>query len=209
MNVSHLHTGTALHDCTDSQLFSLISMGDEQAFRQYYDRYAPRLIPFLERLTRNTAIVEELIQETFLSIWMSRDKLATVAHPTTWTFQVASNVSISWLRKHLKVQLAHEELSATDAGQAPAQDESDQLLRVHEIKGIIQKAIDGLSPQRQLIYVLSRDKGFTIPDVAQYLNLSPHTVKNALVKALAEIRTQLKNAGYHLPAFMLYWFLLK
>lgn len=186
---------------TDFDLFSLIAEGDEAAFNNLYKRYIPILVPFLRKLTRAATPADEIIQETFIRLWLGRDKLPEVEQPHSWIFKIASHVAFSWLKKDLRYQQVVSNLQAV----APATEQHDAVhehLHLLETRSLIQQAVNSLSGQRKKIYLLSREQGLTIPAIAEQLQLSPSTVKNALVRALADIRQHLQQAGYQLPLLL-------
>jgi RNA polymerase sigma-70 factor (ECF subfamily) len=71
---------------------------------------------------------------------------------------------------------------------------------------LIGEAVAQLPMQAKRIYLLSREKGMKIPEIAAELSLSPSTVKNSLVRSLQTIRNYLQQAGHLLP-FLLLWLL--
>jgi RNA polymerase sigma-70 factor (ECF subfamily) len=64
-----------------------------------------------------------------------------------------------------------------------------------ELRRLIQLAVDRLSPQRRLIFSMSREQGMKPAKIAAELDLSISTVKNSLSTALKEIRSYLRDAG--------------
>ncbi|HEY0274178.1 MAG TPA: hypothetical protein VGC22_13385 [Chitinophaga sp.] len=64
------------HTIDDKDLFHQIAKGDETAFRRLFHRYVPGLRPLvLPPPTKTAAVTDDIIQETFLRLWLSRDKL--------------------------------------------------------------------------------------------------------------------------------------
>jgi RNA polymerase sigma-70 factor (ECF subfamily) len=53
---------------------------------------------------------------------------------------------------------------------------------------ILNRAVQKLPPQQQLVYNLSRNSGLKYDEIASELNLSKNTVKAHLKKALSSIR---------------------
>ncbi|MBO9573192.1 MAG: sigma-70 family RNA polymerase sigma factor, partial [Chitinophagaceae bacterium] len=139
-------------------------------------------------------------QEIFLRIWLSRHLLNDVENPGSWINGIASHVSYSWLRSRIK-----QRTLVTGITDSRPADIHEPPVYIYDLQRLVANAIDRLSPQRKKVYTLSRDKGMTIPEIADDLKLSPSTVKNTLVAALSEIREQLKFAGYELPAIILAW----
>jgi RNA polymerase sigma-70 factor (ECF subfamily) len=60
---------------------------------------------------------------------------------------------------------------------------------------IISEAVARLSPQRRLVYEMSRLQGLNHEEIALHLQLSRNTVKNHLVEALRSIRNYLGQNG--------------
>ena len=168
-------------------LFRLTAEGDEKAFTDLFNLFLPKLYPFILKLTRSESVVEEIIQETFIKVWLNRDKLAEIENPGGWVFTVAANKCYDHLRaRALKDNLF---VSATDG---PAGSNSThEWLDLKELKRLIELAVNDLPEQRKKIYRMSRDQGKTIREIADALQLSPHTVKNTLVISLKFIREYL------------------
>ena len=66
--------------------------------------------------------------------------------------------------------------------------ETQAELDVKELHRLIQHAVNKLPAQRKKIYQMSRNQGKSIHEIAAALQISPNTVKNALVKSLKFIR---------------------
>lgn len=172
-------------------LFRLTGEGDEKAFADLFNLFLPKLYPFILKLTRSGSVAEEIIQETFIKVWLNRDKLAEMENPGGWVFTVASNKCYDYLRtRALKDNLF---VSATD--EPAGSNFTHEWLDLKELKRLIELAVNDLPEQRKKIYLMSRDQGKTIPEIADALQLSPHTVKNALVISLKFIREYLTRNG--------------
>lgn len=168
-----------------------IAEGDEQAFTALFNLFLPRLYPFIVKVTKSEPAVQEIIQETFLKVWLNRDKLADMENPGGWVFRVASNKCYDHLHERaLRDKFFVPMTTETDIpGASPAG------MDVRELKRLIGEAVHLLPAQRQKIYQMSREQGKTIPEIAQALQLSSHTVKNALVISLRSIRDYLAKHG--------------
>ncbi len=189
-----------LHDDLN-RLFRRISDGDENAFGILFQRSVAALYPFILRLVKHHSAVEEVMQAAFLRLWLSRDKLADVEQPKAWLYKVVANECYTWLRKE-----ARELHLRNTAG--PADEADDNLtaeLSLRETRRLIAEAVSHLPPRRRHIFVLSRQQGKTIPEIAAALGLSPNSVKNTLVLALRDIRAHLARHGKYIPAVLLLW----
>ena len=177
----------------EKELFLQVAEGDENAFRALYQLYGKLLFPFLVRLTGSGDTADEIIQEVFLRVWFSRDKLPEVDFPRAYLFRIASNRAHEWLKKDS--QMVQVDLQQLD-GQAAQPDMAEAALTLKAMKIVVKQAIAELPPQRMHIYRLSREQGMKPARIATELNLSVSTVKNTLVVATKFIRERLEQAGY-------------
>lgn len=188
---------------TDQQHLSLIAEGNEEAFASFFHQYIGILKPFVFSFTKSDAVADELVQDIFIRVWLSRSKLPEITAPKAWLFKVASNECFRYLRKQVVENKTSSQLAAE---YNDATDPTNDYISVQEIKKLVAEAVNNLSPQRRRIYQLSREKGLKIEEIATELQLSPNTVKNVLVTTAKLVSEHLEKAGYYLPLAL---FLLK
>lgn len=80
-------------------LFTRVSQGDVMAFRVLFDSYRTRLYYAVRKLTKSPYAAEEIVQEIFTNLWMSRTNLAAVEHPANYIFTIAYHQSFRYLKK--------------------------------------------------------------------------------------------------------------
>lgn len=174
----------------EKELFAAFAEGDGAAFRQIYHHYKKRLFPFVLKMTRSAEITEELVQEIFIQLWLSRASFKTVRYPTAYVFNLAANKTLNQLKKIAnnasliqKAALYQPEWSTN----------TEDTIAFNESQAMINAAVSELPSQRQLIYRLSREEGLSLEEIAGRLNISRSTVKNQLGHALRFIRESLEN----------------
>ncbi|WP_209857889.1 sigma-70 family RNA polymerase sigma factor [Chitinophaga sp. OAE865] len=187
----------------DKELFRLISEGDETAFRMLFRRYVPQLRPLIMHLTKTTAVTDDIIQETFLRLWISRDKLPEIDVPRSWLLRIAFHLSFSWLRKQVVHHKAIDAITSDYTPEGPVTTTEETMVYNAMMKQV-SAAVAQLPPQAKRIYLLSREKGLKIPEIASELSVSPSTVKNSLVRSLHFIRKQLELSGHLFPAVLMW-----
>ena len=69
-----------------------IAEGDESAFTDLFNHYYPALRPFIWKFTGSQTDSEEILQETFIRIWLNRDKLPEIDNMRNWIFTIAANL---------------------------------------------------------------------------------------------------------------------
>lgn len=195
-----------LKSAGDEQLLlKQIAEGNEQAFAVFFYRYLPILQPFALKFTKSDIAAEEIVQDTFLRVWLNREKLEEVANVKAWLYKYASNECLNYLRKQLKLTRAIDNFSL----EHPQESNSTvDTIHLNDVSYLVKEAIDRLPAQRKKIYQMSRTDGMNIPEIAEALDLSPNTVKNALVISLKTIREHLNKHGIAL-SLLAYISLLK
>lgn len=190
---------------TDKQLFLLIAEGDEAAFGILFHRYIPQVQPVIARLTGSGAITKDIIQDTFLSIWIDRQKLSDIQNPSDWIFRIVYNKTYTWLEQQQTHRRIRSEIGENlQAG--PLSNPTEESLSFSETSRLVRQAIHRLPPQTQKIYRLSREQGLKNQEIAAQLGLSPQTIKNTLTNAAKSIKTYLAEKGIVLPlSLILYW----
>ncbi|MEZ2443636.1 RNA polymerase sigma-70 factor [Chitinophaga sp. RCC_12] len=191
----------------DKELFRLISEGDETAFRMLFRRYVPELRPLILHLTKTEAVTDDIVQETFLRLWISRDKLPEIENPRSWLLRIVFHLSFSYLRKQVVHHKAIDIITSAYSADASASSTEETMVYNAMMKQV-SAAVAQLPPQAKRIYLLSREKGLRILEIADELSLSPNTVKNSLVRSLQFIRKQLELSGHLFPAVVV-WLLTR
>ncbi|MBO9730759.1 MAG: sigma-70 family RNA polymerase sigma factor [Chitinophaga sp.] len=183
------------HNDIDKALFQRISEGDEGAFGVLFNTAMQSLEPFIQKMVKSPENAKEVIQATFLRVWLSRDKLTDIDYPKAWLYKVAANECYTYLRKEAtEYRLREAVITVADEIDTPS-----RQLSLKELHVLIEEAVQLLSPQRRRIFQMSRNKGMKIPEIATELDLSPHSVKNALVFSLKSIREHLRRYGHTIP----------
>lgn len=174
----------------ESELLAELARGDERAFEKLYYHFSPRLFAFVDKMVRNRRITEEIIQDVFIQLWTKRVHIATVIHPTSYIFNIASNKTLDYQRKIASNKRLLEKVIASSS---EFHNETEEQLVYNESATIVREAIAALPQQRRIIYELSRTEGLNHEQIAKKLGISKSTVANQMVSALKQIRTFLKN----------------
>lgn len=187
----------------EKELLLLISQGDETAFEQLFNQYVPLLQPYLLEMLKVQQAAEDAIQNTFIRIWLQRDKLTAVEFPRTWITRIAINECLNMLRRKQTEKRALDKWQET----APSSSGIETDTQYHQTKQLVQQAVERLSPQRRKIYEMSRLQGRSVSEIAAELGLSVQTVKNTIGASLDQIREHLKANGITIPAVVFWTFL--
>jgi RNA polymerase sigma-70 factor (ECF subfamily) len=176
-------------NCNTQLLLRQVAERNERAFRQLFDQYRDRLFQYIFGIVKSKEVTEELVMDVFLKIWLGKEVVSQIENFDAFLFRVAYNKSIDFLRKAARDGQFRDLLwkDTQLAGSAGA----DQKVITREYEEVLREALLKLSPQRRLVYYLSREKGFSHLDIARQLQLSKHTISNHIVESQRFIRSYL------------------
>jgi RNA polymerase sigma-70 factor (ECF subfamily) len=165
---------------SDEDLMRLYIDGDQQAFQQLFERYAPILLRLMQRGIFQTQDAQDLVQKTFLQLHRARNDFRLDSALRPWLMTIALNLKREYLRQRkrqgtqeqkLKHQAKVLEGLASSEKQRP-----DQLERQEQAKQV--RAALALLPdaQREVIE-LHWLEGIPFPEVAVIVGSSLSAVK--------------------------------
>lgn len=175
-------------------LFQAISKGEEPAFRQLFDIYKRKLFGLAVSITKSTVLAEELLQEVFTSLWVSRHLLANVKDPAAYIYQSAYRKLRQLVKKEQHQQVILEAIKTQSELPPPQNDPEIQLL-LSETRRVLAEAVNSLSDQKRKIYQMAKVDGLSYKEISATLNISPNTVRNHLVEAVRLIREHFIRVG--------------
>ncbi|WP_423494930.1 RNA polymerase sigma factor [Microbacterium esteraromaticum] len=162
------------------------------AFRQE----APGLLGFFVRRVSPPEDAADLVSETFLAAWRSKQRDAVAPDlRRAWLFGIARKVLSQYRRGRRRRSALSERVRASvgadlAAGGVHPSDEFDPELVEH-----VRELIRCLSPLDREIIELVYWEGFTQEEVATILGKPSATIRSRLSRARAVLRNQLEESG--------------
>lgn len=185
---------------SEQKLLSRIAEGDQKAFDLLFDCYRDRLFHYLKKVTKSEVIAEEIVLDVFLKIWTGRSLISGIDHFEAFLFRIARNKALDFLRSVQKSRLKQNELWELIHAQQ-SNETADQEILLAEVARSVRQAVDRLSPQRKIVFQLSREHDLTYEQIGRKLHLSTNTVRNHLAASLQFIRAYLKAEYDYLILF--------
>ncbi|MFN0256714.1 RNA polymerase sigma factor [Pedobacter ureilyticus] len=164
--------------------------GSEIVFREIYLYFSPKVYRFAFNFLKEKQHSEEIVQETFLSLWENRHKFEEGKPLEPYLFTIAKRLVLDQLRKKISTDTLRGKLLAAIAEQ---HNETEERIIFSDMLVFAEKAIKDLPQQQQVVFRLSRLEGLSYDEIALRLNLSKNTVKNHLCVAVKKLRTSFSN----------------
>jgi RNA polymerase sigma-70 factor (ECF subfamily) len=166
------------------------------------DRYLVASLEFegvlracLYRYVRNSADVDELLQETYTNLLAAgstpnREEIRSIR---AFALTVARNVALSWLRHRQVVPI---ELVA-DLESLELLDERGQveeIVNTHQELALLTAAVASLPTRCRQVFTLRKVYGLSQKEIAAELNISENTVEQHLAKGMRLCSAALANS---------------
>ncbi len=170
-------------------LIRRIARGDEEALRQLYAEFRPRLRRYLwHRLDGDMHALEEALQDTFLAVWRTAGAYRGEAKVATWLFQIAHYQALRVRQSaDRRARLAGESAEQVEESHASAFRPEDAVLD----RLVLDEALCRLSAKHRAVLHLVFQQGFTMDEVARILDVPVGTVKSRVSYARRALRDAL------------------
>lgn len=167
-------------DDADAVLVRRVGRGDAVAFAELYDRSAPWVLARLRRRCRDDSLAEEVLQDTFLTVWRAAGGYRGTGSAAGWIWVVARN---------RLVEVARRETAAGRLLDEPAAVSSAEQAALHDrFSGPLEQALDQLSPELRAVLQATVLDGFSTREAALLLGIPEGTVKNRAFRARRILR---------------------
>ena len=175
---------TGEYEASDNELLAAIADGDRLAFDELYARCFPWLHLRLSRRCADPNLVEEAVQDTFLTVWKKAGSYRGGGEVGAWVWGIGIRQLLNRMRRrktpawHLMIR-SEQLVSAEDAA----------LLATEH--GDLAGAIDQLSPELRAVVQATVVDGLTTREASRVLGVPAGTVKTRMMRARQQLREAL------------------
>lgn len=181
----------------ETELLQRLSEGEEQAFKELYEKYSPSLISFAAARLVSLEEAHDIIHDLFVHLWQDRENINIRISFKAFLFAATRYRIIDHIRKNSSQKKYAEQISRMPVH---IEEESENKLFEKELQEKLDEAINQLPPRIKEVFCLSRFEYLTTKEIAERLNISEQTVKNQLTTALGKLRVLLGKLS-----FLLWW----
>jgi RNA polymerase sigma-70 factor (ECF subfamily) len=190
----------------EAELLSKAVSGDAEAFGKLYDLHYRRLYATVWRLLRDEDKALDIVQDAFVRAYEGLSGLHGEAHFFPWIRRIAVNLAVDVLRRRKRIREVPLLGEAGDDADAPAFDrtateafsrgpEEDpaQLAATAEFGAALQEALEQLSEDHRVVFLLHAAEGLRYREIAETLSINVGTVMSRLFYARRRLQDLLAS----------------
>ena len=159
-----------------------------------HDEFKARYLPLSDGLYRiafhylgDGSDASDLVQDLYIKLWNSRDKLDTVLNPQAYAYTLIRNLCIDRLRKSGRT------VSMGDLPERSDEDPPDKVLADREALRRAMQCIDSLPPKQREIVRMRIFEGLEYEDIANRLGMSEINTRVQLSLARKALKNRMKS----------------
>jgi RNA polymerase sigma factor (sigma-70 family) len=185
----------------DLELIEGLQDGNDAALNEIMDRYREPLFAFIFRHVGNATDAADLLEETFVKVYLNRNRYQPTAKFRTWLYTIATNLCRDWARRRKrKPAIPVAEIYENQIIQGC---ESDRLLPnqsspVNEVQEaeeaiVLHAAIASLPPDLKSAIILFSLEGHSQHEAAEILGCSAKAVETRVYRAKKLLKVRLEE----------------
>ena len=168
---------------SDAQLVELASAGDQQAFEYLFTRYRDALTRLFEQRLGDRDIASDLLQETFIKVYIHLDKYSKGYTFGQWIYAIARNTLVDHLRRRMD-DISIDERFRSPQATTPTPEES---VIINQSRTHFYAALDELSEEYRQVIEMRFLEEYSYEEIAERLGKPLNTIKTQIRRARAAI----------------------
>jgi RNA polymerase sigma-70 factor (ECF subfamily) len=172
--------------------------GDEASFNELIRQWETKVFNLAWRFTGNREDAQDVVQDTFLSVFRSLKDLRDPKSFPTWLYRIAVNhCRVRW-RSHTNAISLDDPGAGRDGTlleRAGAEPGVRRTRDSAETADLIRKAMMGLSEEHRTAIILKEYVGLNLEEVARVMDCPLSTAKSRLYNGLRGVQRNLRRIG--------------
>lgn len=177
----------------------------EKRIADIIGRTYDQLFSVLYTLSKNRPLCEDIMQETYVRVWKNLDNIQDDEAIMALLKRYARNLFIDELRKVSRKETALSGWRVDVVGPSP-----EEMVIDLERNNEVQKAIDKLPKQQQLIFRLHKEQALSYRQIAEQMGIATGTIEKQMGRALKFLRSELghlNNTNCSVTILLVYYML--
>ncbi|MDF9824874.1 RNA polymerase sigma factor (sigma-70 family) [Breznakia sp. PF5-3] len=180
--------------------------GSEEAFAKIYDHYFNRVLFFAYNHLSDTDLAQDVVQNTFLSVYRGISKLQHLEAFHAWIMRIAYCECQNIYRKNKIKTVDLPEYMDIDALEDNKSDTIDEQMEDKVLQDIVSKEIKMMNNKIKDVAILKYLEGLSEKEISGILRIPKGTVKSRTYKAKVILQDSLKKNGITPGTYKTYGF---
>lgn len=173
-----------------------LKAGDRAEFSKLVDLYSSSLFRLALRILGDPQDAEDVLQETFLKAYRALPSFEGRSSLSTWLYRIVTNEALMVIRRAKPDLLWADDEEENSEAISPSlfvdwDALPEQELLSHEVKQFLDQAVQQLSANLRIVFLLRDVAGLSVKETAEQLGLSEVAVKTRLLRARLRLREEL------------------
>ena len=185
----------------DALLVQRAKEGEVRAFEMLVVKYQRRIERLISRMVRDSDLVQDIAQETFIRAYRALPNFRGDAAFYTWLYRIAVNSAKKALSDMKRDPLVSESsLHSSNEDEETSRVENEltdgstpeAVLASKEIAAAVNSAVEALSEDLRQAITLREIEGLSYEEIAEYMNCPIGTVRSRIFRAREAIALKLR-----------------
>ncbi|WP_258105300.1 RNA polymerase sigma factor [Marinoscillum sp. MHG1-6] len=156
----------------------------EKVYRQYFDR----LYAYARVICKSQPLAKDVVSDFFFNLYKNKVAFESIKNLEVYLFVSIKNQAVqACLRDNKELKQENEEVFR----QMVDHINPEELLLEKELKKELDRLINELPDQCQLVFRMAKEKGLKYQEIADELGIGVETVKSQLKKAQSNLRSKI------------------
>jgi RNA polymerase sigma-70 factor (ECF subfamily) len=176
----------------DGTLIEQVLGGQTALFELLIRRYNERVYRAVRSIVRDEQETEDVMQQAYVNAFTHLRQFNASARFSTWLTRIAINEALARVRRQGRYEPFDEDALSVEAASTPgAGDNPEHQAFSHELRRLLEWAIDGLPDGMREVFMLRDVEGLSTLEAAECLGVSGDVIKTRLSRGRALLRQQL------------------
>ena len=179
--------------CNETNYIQRLKKGKEDSLEFIVDKYLPLVKGVTYKVFspfRNEGIIEECVNDIFLSIWNNRDKFTGDNNDfKKWICAITKFKAIDYYRKEVKkIEVSLDEINIVSKNQL-----EDEIIAMEDREELI-KLINLLEPMDREVFIMKFFLGVKSQDIATKFGVTKASIDNKIYRVKKKLKNKLVHA---------------
>lgn len=176
--------------------------GSYKDFTKLYELYASHLYAFAFGLTRSEDLAEDIVQETFIKVWVRRELINLDMSFKSFLFTMARNQLLNEFRRQVNNPLFMDDVAYTEPSEG-SETTVERKISIDEFNQRLEQAKQKLTPRQRELFELNKEQGVSVQEIVTKIPITEQSVRNQVSQALQVLKKELGRCSFLLTLFFL------